>query len=595
MDRFPERTSVAALLFLALGLALAAPVLGDPTRYAIGHPETDTYNHLWGYWWVAERLLQGRSPFQVEGLGWPQGGQLYFIDLFGAVLTLPVSVLGGPVLAYNAAIVLNVALAGMGAFALARRVGLAPPAALFAGLVYATTPHLLGQLYDGISETAAIGWLPLAIAGALAWRDDPRPRTGAVAGLLLGVAALASFYYGLFSALAVFALLLSRTVDRPRAWLRPLAWRSVLAFTASLLAVAGPALLAFRSTLVAEDALVTREEGFVSLALFGHNMTDLLSFFRPGRVYSPDLRVLYDEALIVVVYVGWVPLLAGAAALARASRRPAELPRLRPWLAGALLSFTLALGPFLYVRGGYASLPGDAPVPLPFLAFFSFLPGFSRISHAFRFAVPLGLCLALLAATWVHTRRRPGRAALGFGALWLLELALLSPAVLPLPVSDAATPAAYAAIPAAHAGPSHARPPESHTPAVLDLPVSLQVLARSRYAWWQAWHGLAIPYGLNDPTPRVLAGNRLGQALINAERSSLDTLPAELPTLDLVLGARALAAEGLNAIVVHRALYPPAIRDKILLILDVAVGGGARVGDADVYLLSEPLARRSAP
>ena len=36
---------------------------------------------------------------------------------------------------------------------------------------------------------------------------------------------------------------------------------------------------------------------------------------------------------------------------------------------------------------------------------------------------------------------------------------------------------------------------------MLDLPVSLQVLARSRYAGWQVRHGLGIPYALNDATP----------------------------------------------------------------------------------------------
>lgn len=576
----PSRRPVllAALLYLGLGMGVAAPVLGDPTRLALGHPETDTYNHLWGYWHVAGQLLSGRSPFSAPGLGWPDGGQLYFIDLFGALLTLPAQLLLGPVFAYNLGVVLNVALAGLGAFLLARHLGYASAAAGFAGLAYATTPHLFGQLYDGITETAGIGWLPLSVLGALRWRDDPRPASGALAGVALGCATLASFYYGLFSGLFVGAVLLAH--GRPRAWLRPLAWRSALAFLIALGVVAGPALLAFRATLSAPDALVTREEGFVALTLTGHNMVDLLSFFRPGRVYSPDLRALFDEALIVVVYVGWTLLLAAGAALWRARRRDAERAALRPWLAGALICFVLALGPYLYVGGAYASLPGDRPLPLPFLALLDMLPIFSRISHAFRFAVPLGLCLSMLAAGWVRAQRRPGLAAVGLGAVWLVELALLSPAVLPLPVSPTGPDWTLPGEPVSE----HTAPPDERAPAVLDLPVSLQVLARSRYAWQQRWHGLRVPYGLNDPTPRALAGNRLGQALLNLERSSVDTLPPALPTLDLVVGLRALEAQGLRAIVVHTELYPPTLADKVLGMLDIVVGDGAWSGTNRVYM-----------
>ena len=130
--------------------------------------------------------------------------------------------------------------------------------------------------------------------------------------------------------------------------------------------------------------------------------------------------------------------------------------------------------------------------------------------------------------------------------------------------------------------------PSDGSEAVLDLPISLPVLARSRYAWDAAHHGLAIPYGLNDPSPDALLKNRLGLALMNLERSSVDTLAPELPTLDLVLGARALAAEGLSTIVVHRALYPAALRDRVLTLLEIAVGPGEAAGDDTVFRLSYP-------
>ena len=38
-------------------------------------------------------------------LNWPHGGTLWFIDMFGALITLPINWISGPVAAYNASMV----------------------------------------------------------------------------------------------------------------------------------------------------------------------------------------------------------------------------------------------------------------------------------------------------------------------------------------------------------------------------------------------------------------------------------------------------------------------------------------------------------
>ncbi len=540
----------ALLACLLLALLQVHPVLSAPTQLALGHADADTYNHVWGFHQVVSALLEGSSPFHTLRVGHPDGGALWFIDLFNALWTAPVQLLGGPVLAYNVACFANLALAGFAAWGLARQAGAGEGGAALAAVAYQAQPQLMAQLHNGISETLSVGWLPLALWAFLVFRQRPARRTGLLAGAALCVCGLSNWYYGLFAGLAALGFVLSLRGHRGRQVAGSLGWAALGALPLV------PALWLFRATLNAEDALVLRDPDFVLASLVGHNMVDLLSFFHPGDFRSPDLKVLFDEELRVTTYIGWLVLVPALMGLRSA--------RARPWLGAGLVCFVFALGPFLYYAGGYAQVPGGGAVPLPFLALFEGIPLFSAISHAFRFAVPLQLCLAVAAGLVVG-----GRGFLLSGAV-LVELLWLSPAPWPAPVAPTSAPPVYELI--------------SDEGAVLDLPVTVQVLARSRYDLYQLSHGRPIPYGFNDPTPAALRQNRLGSWLIDLERSSEDSLPPQ-PTLDLVLGLRALRAEGYAAIVVHEELYPPPIRAKVLQQLRGLMGPGETRGEATVFLL----------
>lgn len=543
---------LAVLGYAALATLLVFPAL---TGDALGHPQADTYNHVWGFWQVRDALLSGSSPLWTDRIGWPTGGALWFIDLFGALWTLPVQLLFGPVVAYDLAMWANLVLAGYAAWLLARSVGGSDSGAAFAGVTYAAAPQLLGQLHNGISETLSVGWLPLGLWALLRFWREPSRNTGLVGGVLVAVCGFANFYYGLMLGLIWAAVGVAMLLPRPRgrAALAKVGW--VMAGGAALL----PLLLLFRGTLRSAEALVARDPDFVFASLVGHNMVDLVAFFHPGDFHSPDLFELFDEHLQVVVYIGWVlliPALLGAWRVRRA----------RWWAVLALVSFVFALGPFLYLGGGYWQLPGGTWVPLPFLAFFEVIPLFSAISHAYRFAIPMQLALGVCAALWLR-----GRWTWALIPAFLVEVLFLSPATWPVQTSAVEVPAAYASI--------------ATDGAVLDLPVSLQVLDRSRYNLYQVSHGRPIPYGLNDPTPAWLDRNPLTRSLIDLERSAVASLPPTRPTLDLVLGRERLVLDGFAAIVVHLRAYPPHTREKVLAELDLICGPGQSIGDQVVYAL----------
>jgi hypothetical protein len=562
-DALPR--GLAPLAILALVLVVCAPVLGDPAGLALGHPRTDTWNHVWGYDHVARALASGASPLDAALLSWPQGGTLYFIDTFGALLLSPVTLLGGAGLAYNLSIALNLTFAGLAMHALARDLTRDDGAALFAALAYASTPHVLAQAYNGITETLAIGWLPLLWLSLRRVAQGPTLRRGAVAGLVAGCAAAANAYYGLFALGlgAMWLVWLGRAAPR-RLW----AARGALAVAAACgLVVVTPFALAFRASLDADDAVVAREGAFTWASLTGHNQTDALGFLRPGDHYSPDLRARFDDSLIVVVYAGWTLLLVAGLGVRR------DPHRARGWFVAALAAAVLALGPLLYAGGRYVRL-GEDWVPLPFLALYDLVPGLSRVSHPFRFAVLVGLCLSMAGALAIASLRAPVRRWAGpaLGILVAIEALLASPAVFPLPVSRLAVPAFYAELPPG---------------GVIDLPLTLQVLPRARFVHFQLLHGQGVPWGLNDPVPPVLAANRLTRFLLLQERAGFDALGPELPAFELEIGRRALRDAGYRSLVVHPALYPGARVRVVREVLDATLGPPrverTRDGDALVY------------
>lgn len=554
------RTVLAALLAsLVLATAVTWPMVLHPTERVLGHPGNDNWNHVWGYWWVGQELSAGRFPAHTDLLAWPDGGTLYFIDTVQAVLSWPVQLVFGAAAAYNLVILAGFAVSAFGAWLLAWRVSGDSRAAGVAMVLYGAAPHLLGQAYNGISETVCAGWLPLTLWGLVRVIDRPVWPRALALGVFAALCALTSWYYGLMAAMGGTVLLVWQAAVQPYAT----RWRSLIPMLLLAGGVAGvlvsPLLLSFRASLDAADALVTRDPEFVRRSLMDHNITDVVAFFRPGQTPSPDLFTLYGEQLVIIITIGWTGLLlAGVAWLA--TRRVRELA---PWAWMGLAFFLFSLGPYLNVGGEYVQL-GGGKVPLPFLALFEALPLFDRISHPFRFVVGVSLAVAVTAAVGLRHAWRRSQRPLQAGLVaaivlvFTAEVALGSPASLPVPTASAHIPSVYTTMAA-----------DPVAGAVLDLPMTAPNLERAVYSWYQTAHGRPAPWGLNDPMPRSLLRNRLTATLIRIEATRSRSLAPTLPSLDLVVGARQLIRSGYRYVVLHEALYP---RDKRTMVEAVLTG-----------------------
>ncbi len=573
----------ALVASLALAVLITWPAVLDPMSSMLGHPGNDTWNHAWGYWWVVSGVVNdGSIPLHTELLNHPTGGSLFFIDTFNALLSLPAGAAAGIPLAFNLTVLAAFAWNAFAMWVLAREVLRDAWAAAVPAVIFCASPHLLGQAYNGISETLNAGWLPLTCWALIRLLDRQRPGRAVLLGLMLGICSLSNFYYGLFGILACFIAALHRAITEPRLtrW-APFVGFSVLgALLYGVLVL--PVLRVLSSSLGAEDAMVSRDPEFVWQSLLNHNITDALGFFRPGRVYSPDLKALYGEDLLIVTYLGWVALALGALALARA--RPRR--QLTLWVVFVVSFLIFSLGPYLHINGSYVTYEGAwvsaeqfaiSPksfkvIPLPFLTFFEAFPLFSRISHPFRFVVPASLGVGILAgfgAQWLATKL-PRLPALGLCCAAVLgEILLTSPAPWPLPRCSAVIPQVYASI--------------EGEGAVLDLPITVPNLERAVYTWYQTAHGRPTPYGLNDPIPDPLERNPLTHLLVQVEASRAVTLPRMLPELEMVIGKRLLQAQGYRWIVVHEALYPEHKRRMVNDILEPLLGEPQRSERVAIY------------
>ncbi|NOY28302.1 MAG: hypothetical protein GXP62_20785 [Oligoflexia bacterium] len=553
---------LAALAALVLAVVVTWPVALHSHEFLIGHPGNDTWNHVWGHWWVGHELAAGRWPLHTMLLNYPKGGTLFYIDTGQAVLFAPLTLLFGAETGYNATMLFGFFLAGWGAWLLARHVTHDPLAAGLALVIYGAAPHLLGQSYNGISETVCAGWLPLTLLALLRLLERPGLGRAVALGLLGGTTMLTSWYYGLLVSMAS-VILLTWWFLRQR---EHVPWRRVFPMLGLAVGLASvivaPMLLLFRHSLGAADALVKRDPDFVLRSLVNHNVTDVAAFFLPTKHPSPDLKALYGEDLVIIIYLGWIALsLAVYAWLATRRRR-----QLAPWLWLIFIFLVFSLGPYLNIGGDYRTIYGHR-IALPFLALFKAFPIFDRISHPFRFVTGVSLAIGVSAAIGVRhllrhsstLRRTFVVAFLSVGVL--AEVALGSPATFPVPHSDARIPDAYTQM------------RDDPVPgAVLDLPLTVPNLERAVYVWFQAAHQRPIPWGLNEPMPHPLLENRLTATLIRIEAPHAWTPSPILPELDIVVGARALQRQGYRYIVVHQAFYPDFKERRVETLLTALYG-----------------------
>jgi hypothetical protein len=432
----------------------------------IGHPDVDVWNHAWGFWWFWDSIRHGALPLRTALLGAPAGGVLYYIDPVGAFIGLPLTALFGPAVSWNAVMVMRVAMAGWATHGLCRALSGPGPQPWVAGIAMASAPYLLVEVANGISEVTDVGWVPLSLWAAAQLQRRGGRRTAVLLGLSVGMSTLACFYYGLLAALLVGGLLIVPLLRR-RLPLPDIALAALLALVVGL-----PGLLLLRWSLLQPDALVTRSAE-LNQVLLEHNAVDPRDLLLPFGSFRVDFAARYGEAFQHTLYLRWTVLLLAAAAIWR-FRRPTL-----PWALLGLGSAVLGLGVLLYWGGDWVRLDGRRLL-LPFGWLQKLVPALA-VTHPARLGLGAVVMSAVLAGWGLAGK---GRWALLAIPLLLGESLLAGAVRWPLPASPTAVPEIYTTI-----------REEADPRAILDLPANVGgTMATSRYFWFQAVHGRAMPW-----------------------------------------------------------------------------------------------------
>jgi hypothetical protein len=406
---------------------------------------------MWSWWHIGADVVRFRDPFPTSGMFFPVGTDLAFhtTSPLVAVLMWPVTRAFGVGITVNVVELSSAFFSAVFAYFLALRVCGDRRAAFVAGVAFAFMPYRFAHAAEHYT-LIQVEFLPMAALALLRICERPTKWRGVALGITIGLAYLTDLYVFAFVLLVVGVLALARR--RTLAGHDAMVALMFTALTAGVLA----APLAWAQLLAVGRGDLQRLPGWGGANIYS---ADAVAWFIPrpgqplfGRPYDPVMSG-GGEA-----YVGLTVL-----TLAVAGAWLGDRERRKGWVALALVSGVLAMGPFLRIANRVGALftlrSTHFAVPLPYMAF-AYVPILNGIRGPIRLAVVTELALAVLMAVTLGAlmHRWPRRA-------WLMATVACALVVLEflpgrLPTIPKAVPRPYSAIAAQHDG-----------KAVLDLPL----------------------------------------------------------------------------------------------------------------------------
>ncbi len=475
--------------YLGLALLFTWPLALHLSDRVPGGNFIDQNQNLWNFWWSRFSLLNLRAnPFHTDYLFYPYGSDLYLhtLNVTNGLLSLPFQ-LFGLVLAYNAVVLLALALTGLATYGLAASIYGPGVGAFLSGCLVVLAPNHLDYA-NGQLEFASLQWLIFYFwllvrqsqQAVFKWRY-----VFGAAGLLTLIGYNSQYqilWAGLVGIIFLGWVAWRKTVPVRVFGLHWLAdWLGFALLYSPVLI--GAALQLSQNRVQPEERLA---------AIIGDS-TDPLSLFVTRYQYSGLGRLLGNDRLPYVLeghyFLGYGLLGLAISGLIFYFRQPAKArPALGLWLVVAVVFGILSLGPELRFNGQNTGLP------LPYRLLLE-LPYGKTIRRPDRFSEMLLLGLGLVAGYgFGQIFGRLGRPS--WKAIWVGLISLVIAFEfwsIPYPLNTVEIPAGYASLPG--------------NGAVLDLPFLKRSIYSPRLMLFQTAHQRPIFQGyLSRDTETIYAG-----------------------------------------------------------------------------------------
>ena len=170
-------------------------------------PGVDTNLFMWTLAWDAHAIAHSPAALFQANIFFPFANSLAFSEnlLGSSIVSAPILWLGGrPALAMNLVALLSIPLSALGAFILARTLGLSGAAATLAGIVFGFAPPRFFRI-DQLHLTT-VQWIPFCLAFAHAYLRSARPRDLRIAIAFFTAQALTSGHGAVFLSTAIILL-----------------------------------------------------------------------------------------------------------------------------------------------------------------------------------------------------------------------------------------------------------------------------------------------------------------------------------------------------------------------------------------------------
>ncbi len=388
-----KRGLIVTLLFSALAVLATYPLIINFSKIP-GWPG-DVYQFIWNQWWFHKAVIRlGTNPMHCSDMFHPYGVSLAvhtFAPLraaLGAIL-LPWF---GSVFAYNILFLLSFVLSGCGMYALARFLGFSFGASILAGVYFSFIPFRMFNSL-GHMNLFTVECLPWTLYWAIRAVRNHSWRAGLLTGVMFACTGYCGLNLLLYTCLVVLILAGTEFIGKD--------WRSKL----TPVLACGLMFIVLFAPMLWELIAVFIEEGVEVLHL--HPMigsVDVICYLLPAQFhpfwYGAGAEFVSNKIgcmHYVPISLGWSGLLL----LIIGTYFAVRLPGYRRILLLGLISGILCLGLSLRVAGS-TWLEGSV---FPFQWWLN-TPFLGAAREPGRFAIPISLCVALLAALATDRLRR---------------------------------------------------------------------------------------------------------------------------------------------------------------------------------------------